>query len=213
MHFQPVCQELWNAFRRDFGGAGDPRILVAKGPSRTLNPTLPQRVVDRAYERDPLAAAAEYGAGFRNDVAGFLDFEIVESAIDHGVTVRPPRAGTRYRSVTDPCGGARDSFVLAICHDEANVAVLDCVVEIKAPFNPALATIEMAAVLKSYGLWRTVGDRYAAEWVVDAFAKNGVTYTHADRDRSAIYLDALPMFTSGRSAHLDCPFSCDGKAR
>jgi hypothetical protein len=108
--------ELWNAFRRDYGPAGDPKILVAKGASRTLNPTLPERVVTRAYERDPQAASSEFGAEFRSDIAGFLDFAIVESAVDRGVTVRPPRRGARYFSGCDPSGGARDSFTLAIAH-------------------------------------------------------------------------------------------------
>jgi hypothetical protein len=196
---------LGTVYKRDYGADGDPRILVAKAPSRTLNPTLSERVVARAYERDPLAAAAEYGADSRSDVAGFLEFGIVESAVDYGVTVRPPMAGTRYRSGCDPSGGARDSFTLAICHDEANVAVLDCLVEIRPPFNPTSATAQMAEVLKSYKLSRTVGGKYAAEWIVEAFGKVGIKYTHAERDRSAIYLDALPLFTSGRVRLLDSP--------
>jgi hypothetical protein len=44
----------------------------------------------------------------------------------------------------------------------------------------------MEGALKAYGLTRTVGDKYAAEWVVDAFAKAGIKYQHSDRDRSAI---------------------------
>jgi hypothetical protein len=60
-------------------------------------------------------------------------------------------------------------------------------------------------VLKSYGLTRTVGDHYGAEWIVDAMAKVGIKYEHSDRDRSAIYLDALPAFTSGRVRLLDNP--------
>jgi hypothetical protein len=85
--------ELWNAFKRDYGPAGDPKILVAKGASRTLNPTLPERVVTRAYERDAVSASSEFGAEFRSDIAGFLDFAIVESAIDCGVRcVRRARA-------------------------------------------------------------------------------------------------------------------------
>jgi len=43
----------------------------------------------------------------------------------------------------------------------------------------------------------------AAQWVVDAFAKNGIKYRHSDRDRSAIYADCLPIFTSGRARLLD----------
>jgi hypothetical protein len=82
---------------------------------------------------------------------------------------------------------------------------LDCLFEIKPPFNPTAAVAEMAGVLKAYGLTRTVGDKYAGEWVVDAFAKAGVKYQHSERDRSAIYLDVLPKFTSGRIRLLDHP--------
>jgi hypothetical protein len=103
----------------------------------------------------------------------------------------------------DPSGGARDSFTAAIAHDEAGTAVLDCLVEIRPPFNPSTATQQIAATLKSYGLTETTGDRYAAEWVVAAFAKCGITYRHSERDRSAIYGDALPLFTSGRARLLD----------
>jgi hypothetical protein len=195
--------ELWNAFRRDFGPEGDPLILIARAPSWAVNPTLPMRVVERAYERDPMAARAEYDAEFRTDVAAFLDLAIVEAAVDHGVTVRPLVRGVRYRSGCDPSGGARDSFTLAIAHDEDGVAILDCLYEIKPPFNPTAAVADMAGVLKGYGLTRTVGDKYAAEWVVDAFAKAGIRYQHSDRDRSAIYLDVLPKFTSGRVRILD----------
>ena len=173
--------------------------------SRVTNPTLSERVVERAYERDAAAASAEYGAEFRNDVAGFLDFAIVDSAIDRGVIVRPPIPGMQYRSGCDPSGGARDSFTLAVTHDEDGVGVLDCLVEIRPPFNPTSATAQMAEVLRSYGMSQTVGDRYAAEWVVDAFAKVGIDYEHSERDRSAIYLDALPLFTSGRVRLLDNP--------
>jgi hypothetical protein len=67
--------EMWLAFKRDYGAAGDPLILIAKAESRALNPTLPQRVVDRAYERDRLAAAAEYGAEFRSDIEAFVSLE------------------------------------------------------------------------------------------------------------------------------------------
>jgi hypothetical protein len=49
------------------------------------------------------------------------------------------------------------------------------------------------------------GDRYSAQFVVDAFSKHGVKYEHSSRDRSAIYQDALPLFTSGRARLLDNP--------
>ena len=65
------------------------------------------------------------------------------------------------------------------------------------------ATQQVAGTLKAYGLARTTGDKYAVEWVVDAFSKCGINYEHSERDRSSLYLDALPLFTSGRARLLD----------
>ena len=50
--------ELWNAYNRHFGPNGDPMILVAQAPSRVMNPSLPQSVVDRAWSVVPPAVAA-----------------------------------------------------------------------------------------------------------------------------------------------------------
>ena len=195
--------EAWNAYKRDFGGKGDPKILVVNAPSRTMNETLSESIVARAYERDPRSAKAEFGGEFRNDIAGFLDFALIDAAVDRGVLVRPPRSGVRYRAAADPSGGASDSFTLAICHDESDTAVVDCLVEIKSPFNPTSATAQMAATLKEYGLSEVTGDRYSAAWVVDAFSKVGITYRHSERDRSAAYLEALPLFTAGNIRLID----------
>jgi hypothetical protein len=133
---------------RDFGAAGDPAILVAKASSRTLNSLLSEKVVARAYPRDEAAARAEFGGEFRSDVSGFLDHETVAFAVDRGVLIRPPKlVQFRYRSGTDPSGGVRDSFTCAICHTEGDVEVLDCLVEVRAPFNPQSATQQISAVL------------------------------------------------------------------
>ena len=67
--------EIWS---RHYGEKGDPRMLVAQGASRDFNPSLPQKVVDRAMERDPVAASAEYGGRWRDDVLIFISRELVE---------------------------------------------------------------------------------------------------------------------------------------
>ena len=97
----------------------------------------------------------------------------------------------------------RISFTAAIAHAENNVAVLDCLVEVKPPFNPDVATAQVSHALKAYRCRTTVGDKYAAQWVVQAFRKCGINYQYSDRDRSSIYLDALPLFTTGRARLLD----------
>lgn len=47
---------LWDARRRHFGKDGDP-ILIWQAETRTMNPTVPQRVIEEAMERDPASAA------------------------------------------------------------------------------------------------------------------------------------------------------------
>ena len=182
-----------------FYGRDDNDVLVIQAPSRTLNPTLDQAEIDKDILEDPARMRAEWFAEWRDDVGGWLELETIEAAVDRSVTVRPPLPNLYYRSGVDASGGRHDSFTCAIAHDEKDgTSVLDRVVEVKPPFNPTSATEQVAATLKQYRLHNTVGDRYAAEWVVDAFQKCGIRYQHSERDRSQIYLDTLPLFTSGR---------------
>jgi hypothetical protein len=188
---------------REHFGKNDDNVLFIKAASRTLNPTLDQRIIDEAMARDPAAARSEWYAEYRDDIAALLSRELIESAVDVDVTVRPPIPGGAYRAFADPSGGVGDAFTCAVSHIEGDIVIIDCLIEIGAPFNPTSATSDIAKTLASYGLSEVLGDRYAASWVVDAFARQGITYRHSDRDRSAIYSDALPFFTSGRVRLLD----------
>jgi hypothetical protein len=154
--------EFYGTFRRHFGSAGDPLILVAKAPSREMNPTLPQRVIDRAMEADPEAASAEYGAEFRGDLEVFVSREIIEACVSTGVAVRAPLSDVRYSAFVDPSGGSNDAMTLAISHHDGNRPILDCVLERKAPFNPDAVVWEFSQTLKSY--------RISAVTVIDTLA-------------------------------------------
>jgi hypothetical protein len=57
--------------------------------------------------------------------------------------------------------------------------------------------------LKAYRVTRVGGDRYAAEWVTEAFRKNGVTYEHSELPRSGLYIDFLPRLNSRTVSLLD----------
>jgi hypothetical protein len=46
-----------------------------------MNPSVPQSVIDEAYERDPGNAAAEYGAEFRRDVETLISREAVDACV------------------------------------------------------------------------------------------------------------------------------------
>jgi len=58
---------LWDAFATYYG-TDDPDILVWMADTGTMNPTVPQALIDRAMRRDASSASAEYGAEFRNDL-------------------------------------------------------------------------------------------------------------------------------------------------
>jgi hypothetical protein len=79
---------------------------------------------------------------------------VIEAAVDRGVTARPRRDGVAYRSGCDMSGGAHDSATLCVAHDEGETAVLDCLVEILAPFNPTSAVEQMAGFCASMGWMR-----------------------------------------------------------
>ena len=105
---------------------------------------------------------------------------------------------------TDASGGVSDSFTLGVAHrDPSGSVVLDLLFEKFAPFDPYAATLEIVALLKTYRCTQVVGDSYAARWASDAFVKAGITYRRSDLDRSAVYLNTLPLFTSGRARLID----------
>ena len=189
--------ELYGAFRKHYGPDGDPFVLVAHAPSRVMNPSLRQSVVDRAFEDDPESARAEYGAEFRSDIEQFVAREVVESCVTRGVTVRPPLSNVNYRAFVDPSGGSSDSMTLAIAHKEDRRIAVDCILEKRAPFHPDQTVGEFTGTLKHYRCTTVTGDRYGGEWPRERFAAHGIRYETAEMNRSELYLAMLPLLNSG----------------
>ena len=96
---------LWDASRRHFAKEGDP-VLFWQAPTRSMNPTVSQAIVDAAIERDPSAASAEYLAQFRSDIEAFIAREIVEGAFQPGLHELPRTTGRSYVAFADPSGGS-----------------------------------------------------------------------------------------------------------
>jgi hypothetical protein len=194
---------LFAAFKQHYGKDGD-RVLVWKAPTRTMNPTVPQAVIDDAIERDPVSAAAEFGAEFRTDVESYISRDVVEAAIVGGRHELLRAEGVRYFGFTDPSGGSSDSMTLAIAHlGDGGRMIVDAMRERCAPFNPDDVVSEFAATLKSYGVATVSGDRFAAEWPRERFRVHGVEYRVAAKSKSDLYRDVLPLLNSGRVELLD----------
>jgi hypothetical protein len=196
--------EAYETWARHFGEKGDSKILVAQGASRDFNASLPQKVVDRAMERDPAAASAEYLGLFRSDLEQFIGREAVEACIDRGVFERSPSDSAQYVGFVDPSGGSADSFTAAVAHRrDDGVIVLDAVREVKPPFSPESVTQEFAQFFLSFRVRKARGDRYGGEWPREQFRKWGVDYVPAAKPKSELYGELLPVINSRRVALLD----------
>ena len=172
-----------------------------------FNATLLQSVVDRAYERDPAAASAEYGAEFRRDIESFVAIEAVTACVSRGVYERAPQRGVVYSAFVDPSGGSADAMTLAIGHrDHARqAAVIDALREVTPPFSPEKAVEQFASLLRTYECSTVVGDKFAGDWPVEAFRKFGVRYEQSAAPKSDLYRDLLASLNSQRDDLLDHP--------
>jgi hypothetical protein len=194
---------LWDAHRRYY--AKDGPVLIWQSDTRTMNPTVPERVIDEATERDASVAASEWLAEFRSDIESFISREAVEACIEPGVRERPPVHGLGYVGFVDPSGGRQDAMTMAIGHNEGGCAVLDCVREVRPPLDTASVTQEFSNELHRYGVREVRGDRYGAAWVEGEFRKRGVWYRASEKDKPAIYRELLPAVNSRRCELLDLP--------
>jgi hypothetical protein len=198
---------MYEAFR-DHYGKDDSPVLFWRAPSLVMNPSLDRRVVDEAFARDPVAAAAEYDANFRSDVASFISREVVE-ALAHGRAEHPAGSNIRYFAFVDPSGGSSDSMTLAIAHPvvlrNGPGAALDLVREVRPPFSPDAVVRDFANVLRSYKIREVVGDAYAGEWPRERFRAAGIEYRTSPLSRSEIYLEFLPLLNAERTRLLDNP--------
>ncbi|HEX2941534.1 MAG TPA: hypothetical protein VHO91_10835 [Rhodopila sp.] len=195
---------LYAAFRQHWGKDGS-RVLVWRGSTAEMNPTIDPRVIEEAREADPARASAEYDAQFRDDIASFVTREVIDACTIPGRFELPRISGVRYHAYVDPSGGSADSFTLAVAHLEKGIAVLDLVREVRPPFSPEAVVRDFCDVLKAYGVTRVRGDRYAGEWPREQFRKAGITYDLSEQTASDMYRDLLPKLNSGQVELLDLP--------
>jgi hypothetical protein len=183
---------------RDHFATNDDDVLVIQGASHTFNPTLDLAMIARAKAADPEAAESEWGGAFRADIAAFLDDTTIDAAIDPARPVElPPLKKLTYAAFADPSGGRHDAFTLCIAHKEQERYVADVIRGVRPPFDPHTVVTDFAKLLKDYRLNRVTGDNYSAAWAETAFKDAGITYKRSELPKSALYLEALPLFMRG----------------
>jgi hypothetical protein len=196
---------LWTDFRKHFG-KDESATLVWQAATRDMNPMVPQAFIDNAFADDPESAMAEYGSLFRSDVEAFVSREAVESC------VMPSRFElatfafeAQYSAFVDPSGGSADSMTLCVAHREGERVIVDAIREARPPFSPESVVADFASLLRHYGIKLVTGDRFAGEWPRERFYVHGVEYKVAEKSKSDLYRDMLPLINGGRVELLDHP--------
>jgi hypothetical protein len=185
---------LWETYRDHYGKTSP--ILVAQADTLTMNPTLPKSIVDEAYQQDPIAASAEYGAQFRTDVESYVTYESLEAVTRPSNLEIMPARSHRYSAFVDPSGGSADAFTLAIVHRENNRVIVDAMRKATPPFSPEAVVEDFCQLLSEYRVTSISGDNYAGEWPKEQFRKRGVQYVRSEKPKSQLYRDLLPLINS-----------------
>ena len=139
---------LFEAYREYYGQQSE-HALVWQADTRTMNPTLDQKLIERELEKDPESARAEWLGVFREDLEAAFTLEAIEACVIRGRDELPPSRALSYRAFCDPSGGRRDAYTLAIGHRERDKAVIDLLRAWSAPFDPELVTAEAAELSKN----------------------------------------------------------------
>jgi hypothetical protein len=202
---------LWEAFQKYQAHPADDVILV-QAPTEELNPTFDRRVIERAYEDDPVAALAEYGAQFRNDLESYVSADVLDACVVSGRFELPPAQGISYVAWLDFASGTAggDSAACAIAHTAHGkngraIAVLDAVREARPRFSPHAVCKEFADLLTAYGVTAATADRWATGFTTDEMQRHGITVVPSERSKSEVYGELLARLNSGDVELLDLP--------
>jgi len=193
---------LFEMFKKHYGKSGGP--LIWRAATALMNPTIDKGIIQTALKDDPQAAQAEWEAEFRADIEAFMPPEFIEAVVIPGRFELPKIEDADYFGACDPSGGRQDSMTLAIAHKDKDAKViLDVSREQRPPFQPKMVVKEFSETLKAYGINEIESDRYAAEWVSEAFRDNEIEVKNSELSASECYLSFLPLMANGTIELLD----------
>jgi len=167
---------FWTEFSEGFAV---PDRLTIQAPTRLLNPTIPQKFIDKEYARDPDNAAREFGAEFAETLAGFFGGCIEKLADCFQLAGdQPPNKSFRYFGGIDQSGlTGRDRFAFAVGHNVLSDGKPRTVIDVARSWDTTddeQILGEIKALAGDYGVLRVSIDRYAGGWVEKALQKIGL---------------------------------------
>ena len=186
----------------DHYGQDDDHVLVWKAPSLTMNPTLSEAKIAKAIADDPDRARSDYEAEFRTGIAAAFDPVLIDQAVRGDPMVIPPQRGIRYGHAVDTAGLGQSEFTWVVNHWENHRIIIDL---INGRGRRWLRGVNLEGTVRAccddvrpYGALEVMGDRYAGEWPPEAFAREGMGYKVADKSKSDLYLELIPLFLAGK---------------
>jgi hypothetical protein len=194
---------LWQAYKEFYAKDEADIPLIWKASTQTMNPVFKESAIRKLFQRDKVAARAEWAADFRQDLESYMPLELIEAVTIPGRTMLLPEPNVRYLAFTDPSGGVSDSFTLAIGHKDAERVIIDRVEEVRAPFDPKTVVGEFAPVLRSYRVSEVVGDKFSGRWCSSSFRENGIAYRDTDTPASDIYIEFQALVSMRKVQLLD----------
>jgi hypothetical protein len=108
---------------------------------------------------------------------------------------------------SDESGGSgADSSTLSICHRERDGTIVQDLLRIwRPPFLPVDCIAEKAQLVKSYGLNRVTGDRWARGLPENVYQPHGVKFELSQKPKSELFLDFLSTLNSRKMRFLNEP--------
>ena len=202
---------LYEDFKKGWS-EDNPDLLVWKAATLLMNPSLRAERLERERRLDPQRFAREYEAEFAEDLESFLPSVWVEDAVVSGRHELPPRDGVIYTAACDPSGGGADAFTFCIAHTEGEGPEGKIVQDVcKGWARRGTQQVDLEGIVKQIaetlrGYWITsvIGDRYAGQWVRQAFEREDIRYEEAP-DMATASKELEPVFAQSRIELLDHP--------
>jgi hypothetical protein len=163
-----------------------------------------------------LCAVLDEVAFFRHENFASLDTE-VDAAISPGLARLPgsmkilissvhKRSGLLYQHYRDYYGKDNDDVLVVYGTTlQFNPSFDESIIEKALAEDPERygteylskwrdVVAEIVALMRQYRCGKIVGDKYGAQWTVEAFARAGTRYEPSELDRSAIYMNCYIHF-------------------
>ncbi len=192
---------LYKLFEEHYG-QDDSTTLIWKAASRTMNPTLSEAKIARAIADDPERARSEYEAEWRVGISAAIDPVLIDQAVRSEPMVIPPQSGFRYGYGVDTAGLGQSEFTWEVNHWENGRVVVDL---INGRGRRFMRGVDLQGTVRAccndvrpYGALEVMGDHYGGEWPPEAFRREGMGYKVAEKSKSDLYIELIPLFLAGK---------------